>query len=67
MLPVLQVGGQLGVLSLLCPLPGGVTLQAGGAAIRLRRGQGLPSASGGEGTASWARPAPPLLAQVSQG
>lgn len=26
MLPVLQVGGQLGVLSLLCPLPGGVTL-----------------------------------------
>lgn len=41
-LPVLQVGGQLRVLSLFCPLPGSVALEEGGAAIRLRRGQGLP-------------------------
>lgn len=40
-LPVLQVGGQLRVLSLLCPLPGSVALEEGGAGIRLRGRQAL--------------------------
>lgn len=43
-LPVLQVGGQLGVLSLLSPLPGSVSLEERGAAISRGQTQAYPLA-----------------------
>lgn len=62
-LPVLQVGGQLRVLSLLCPLPGSVALEEGGAVMGLRRGQALfPWAAGGGGKAQQAGQASPTPA-----
>lgn len=67
-LPVLQVGGQLRVLSLLCPLPGSVALKEGGAASSLGEGRGsslwLPV---GEGRPDWPGQPYSLPAQVSQG
>lgn len=64
-LPVLQVGGQLRVLSLLCPLPGSVALEEGGAVTRLRGGQVLfPGCGRGrEAWPGWASST--QLAQVS--
>lgn len=53
-LPVLQVGGQLRVLSLLCPLPGSVALEEGGAVTRLRVGEG-GRAGLGQPHPSWLR------------